>query len=440
MVQTATDRQTATDGKLGDNLLTLRGVQWILGTKDDPYALLLRAASDDPRELGRRLRERGPLSFSHAMAWVTASAEPGEAVLGDARLSPRHPDDQAETAEDADPGAEAMPWDIPVLRKVLPLRDAFVTLDRAEYVRLARWAEPVTAGALERHREAIADRYRARVRHLPGEFDLMTDLARGVSAAVVADLLGLPDDRRERFAELCAGTAGTLDATFCPPRLTAARDLLTSLAELRELLGEVIESARTSPGEGLAGGLLRAAADDAEAGPDDVLAVCVLLAVVGSDTAANLVCEAVASLLDHPDQWKLVRDDPGLASAAVEETLRYAPPIRLHQRYAQEDLELAGQRIEAGQEVVVVAEAANRDPALHSDPDGFDIRRPEIRHLTFPDGSPVALVASLARAQAAAAVAAVAAGLPDLRRADGVLRRLRSPATAAVLRLPVRTG
>ncbi|WP_344979320.1 P450-derived glycosyltransferase activator [Streptosporangium fragile] len=431
--------QTATDSKLGDNLLTLRGVQWILGTKDDPYALLLRAASDDPRELGRRIRERGPLSFSHAMAWVTASYELGAEVLADPRLSPRHPDDRVTGEAEPDGDAEPMPWDIPVLRKVLPLDDAFVTLDRAEYDRLGRRAEPVIAGALERRRQEIADFHRERVRRLPDEFDLMTGFARDTSAAVLCDLLGLPAERRERFTALCAGAAGTLDATLCPPRLTAARELLASLAGMRELLGETIESGRKTPGEGLAGELLRAPAGEGPR-PGDALAVCVLLAVVGADTAANLVCEAIASLLDHPEQWKLLRDDPALAPAAVEETLRYAPPIRLHRLYTQEDVELAGQRIEAGQELVVVAEAANRDPEAHGDPDGFDITRRPVRHLTFPAGSPAAIVASFARAQAVAAVAAVAAELPDLRRAGDVLRRLRSPATAAVLRLPVRTG
>ncbi|WP_440083401.1 cytochrome P450 family protein [Streptosporangium sp. LJ11] len=423
--------QTAPARRLSEDLLALRGVQWLPESMDDPYARLLRAAGDDPGELGRRIRERGPVSLSLARVWVTASYEPGAAILADPRLSPRHPG--AGTAE------EEAPWDVPALGRVLPLEDAFVTLDRAEYDRLARRAGPMIADALEGRRREIADLHRARVRRPTGGFDLMTGFARDAAVTVLGDLLGLPPALRGRFAALCAGAAGTLDATFCPPRLATARELLAALAGLRELLGETIPPARPSPGERPADGPPGASAD-LDDRPADALAVRVLLAAVGTDTAANLVCEAVAALLDHPQQLRLLREDPGLAPAAIEETLRYAPPIRLHRRYAHQDVEIAGRRIEAGQEVVVVAEAANRDPEAYAGADRFDLTRRPVRHLTLPAGSPAAVVAPFVRAQAAAAVSAVVAGLPDVRRAGDVLRRLRSPATAAVLRSPVRTG
>ncbi|MGS2642387.1 P450-derived glycosyltransferase activator [Streptosporangium sp. LJ11] len=388
--------KSVTDSELSDDLLTLRGVQWIMGTKDDPYALLLRAASDDPHELGRRIRERGALYWSHAGVWVTADHELGRAVLLDPRLSPRPPQDaEEETGEEAEP----MPWDFPTLRKVLPLHDAFVNMDRADYDRLApvRLQEP-----------EITRLHEESVRRLDGEFDLLTGYALETAARGAALLLGLPPDRHEHFADLCARSAGLLDATMCPPQLGTARTLATAVSEIRDLF------------------------------TGDALPVGVLTAAVGVEITANLVCNALAVLLDHPEQWKTLCADPGLAPAAIEETLRYAPPVRLRNLFAQEDVELAGQRVEAGQEVVIAVEAANRDPRAHAAPDRFDLgRRPA--PVLF-EGPQIDLVAPMARLQATAALRALATELPEIRRTGPVLRRLRSPVTGGVLEFPVSTA
>ncbi|RAY12714.1 P450-derived glycosyltransferase activator [Actinomadura craniellae] len=416
---------TKTDSELGRALLTYRGIQWIIGTKGDPYALLLRVASDDPHELGRQIRDRGPLYWSSAGVWVTADHELGAAALRDSRLGsrPPTPDPPAGEAED-----EPMPWDVPVLRDVLPLGGLPVERDRAEYTRLHRLVEPLAGGdAAQRRTADVTDTYQRLAAGLDERFDLMTDLARPAAAAFAGALLGLPPERHARFAELHEGAVGLLDATLIPPNLRSARALTAALSGMSELLEEHVEPGRD--------GLLGLPSPE----PGDVLAASMLFAVVGAETAANLVCNALAALLDDPAQWKLLRDDPGLAPAAVEETLRYAPPIRLRRLYATEDFELAGRQVETGNELVVVVEAANRDPRVHTDPDRFDIQRTSrAEHLSLSgDDLYPGIIAPMVRMQAAAGVRAIAAAWPEIARTGDVLRRLRSAITAGVLRFPV---
>ncbi|TDC45408.1 P450-derived glycosyltransferase activator [Actinomadura sp. KC345] len=430
--------ESMTDSELGGILLTLRGVQWIIGTKNDPYALLLRVGSDDPHGLGHRMRERGALYWSHAEAWVTAAYETGLAALDHPLLSPRRPgaDDPPAPTE----GEEAMPWELPTLNDVLPLDEAYLDLRRSDYERLRRAVEPVIgAAALERLRPEITRVYEQGVAAAGERFDLMDDLARPCAATVVAELLGVAPGRRREFAELSAGAAGALDATMCPPQLHVARTLTASLSGLHDLMAEAVEARRREPHDDVLAALLEAFAGGDAPGPD-ALAVSMLLAVTGVEIAANLVCTTMSSLLDHADQWKALRTEPGLAAAAVEETLRYAPPVRLARLFAQEDVELAGQRIEAGGEVVVVAEATGRDPAVHTDPDRFDLGRRGPAPLALHEGLHGGILAPLARLQAVVAVQTLAAEAPEIRRTDAVLHRLRSPVTSAVLRFPVAAG
>lgn len=478
-----------TDSALGRVLLTLRGVQWILGTKGDPYALLLRAAGDDRAELGRRVRERGPLYWSSAEAWVTADHEVVAAALADRRLTPRPPDTSAPLGG---PDGEPAPWDVPALRGALPLAGLPSALDREEYERLRGWAAPVLGEPALRRRHAAAVRaYRNRAASVGERFDLMDDLIRPATVDAGRVLLGVPAHRAARFMELSGQLAGALDATLCPPRLDTARRYRAALPELLALLAETLETpdaagadgapgtpnppgtpvtASTSGSAGTSGesGSPRTASRtsrphgarrDAGAGrrarsglprrlsatptpdgtppPEDVLTVCALLALVGVDVATTLTGNAVALLLDHPDQWRALREDPGLAPAAVAETLRHTPPVRLHRLYAREELELAGTRVAAGEEVVLLTEAARRDPRHHRDPDRFDVHRPaHERHPLPGEGNADGLVGPAARLAAEAALRGIAAELPGLTRTDEVLRRLRSPITGGVIRFP----
>ncbi|MGW5849835.1 cytochrome P450 family protein [Streptomyces sp. NPDC055254] len=424
---------TMTESELGRVLLTHRGVQWIIGTKDDPYALLVRAADDDPHRLGERVRERGPLYWSSAEAWVTARHEVAAAALGDRRLSVRHPDADAPAADGEGEQREPMPWEVPALREILPFGEVFLTAGRADCERVRELLEPLLgAKALERWRPAVERAQRRALAAAGAGFDLRTDLADPFAADVVREILGVPDEDRDRFAALCRGAAGVLDATVCSPHLRTAHELIASVAGMRSLLTDLIARRREHPGDDLVSALLATTHDD------EARSVCMLLALVGSELSATLFCDAVAALLDHPAVWRSLCEDPDLAPAVVEETLRYAPPLRLVPLYAHEDLELAGTAVAAGSQVVVAVEAAERDPAVQEDPSVFDpAGRRSGERLAFAEGLPTSLLAPLVRFQTEVALRVLAADAPAVRRGGPVLRRLRSGVTGAVIELPL---
>ncbi|MFE5678956.1 P450-derived glycosyltransferase activator [Streptomyces erythrochromogenes] len=424
---------TMNESELGRVLLTHRGVQWIIGTKDDPYALLVRAAGDDPHRLGELIRERGPLYRSSAEAWVTAHHEVAAAALADPRLSVRHPDADAPAVQDEGEQREPMPWEVPALREILPFGEAFLTAGRADCERVRDLLEPLLgAKALERRRPAAEQALRRALAGAGSGLDLRTEVADPFAAGIVRELLGVPEEDHDRFAALCRGAAGLLDATVCSPHLRTARELIASVEGMRALLTDLIALRRERPGDDLVSALLAATHED------EVRSVCTLLALVGTDLSATLFCDAVAELLDRPAQWRALCEDPGLAAAVVEETLRHAPPVRLVPLYALEDLDLAGTPVPAGGQVVVAVEAAGRDSAVHAEPAAFDPARERTGEpLVFAEGLPTSLPAPTARFLAEAGLRALAAEAPGLRPAGPVLRRLRSGVTGAVIELPV---
>jgi cytochrome P450 len=170
------------------------------------------------------------------------------------------------------------------------------------------------------------------------------------------------------------------------------------------------------------------------------MVTCNLLLVAGFETTVNLLGNAVTALLDHPDQWAAVRDDPGLAAAAVEETLRYDPPVQYTYRVAHVPVELAGERFAPGDWVMLLIGGAARDPAAYPDPDRFDLyRRPDAGHLAFSAGAHYCLGAPLARLEAEVGLRRLVEQMPRLRRAGRA--RMRPASTIrGYAALPVRTS
>ncbi|MEV4754149.1 P450-derived glycosyltransferase activator [Micromonospora sp. NPDC049559] len=422
-----------TDSELGRHLLTIRGFHFIFGAQGDPYALILRSESDDPVALGSQVRDSGELYRSEAGAWVTASHGLGAEILADPRLELRHAgvdgDQQQHVFQDV--------WSEPKLCHVLPLDAACLNLERFEYERLTRLSVPVLGDRAIGGLRSRAERAFARALDgVDGEFDLWSDVVRKAVVDTVAELLALPAERREEFARLTSGLGIALDAGLCPPQLPTARAMAASVEQLRQLLAEAVQERVGGTGDDLVSTLWRESGP-MDPGPNELLSVATLLSVVGIDVTANLVCNGMSELLARPDQWALLRDDPELAAGAVAETLRYAPPIRLHNRIAREELELAGTSIPADSQVVVLVEAANRDPAVYPDPDRFDITRDmKSAPLTLAGGLYAGFVAPFVTEVAATGLRTLAARMPAVRQRDGVLRRMRSPVVQGLLRFP----
>jgi cytochrome P450 len=222
----------------------------------------------------------------------------------------------------------------------------------------------------------------------PG-IDLVDALAISVPARVTCLLLGLPYEKRDYFVSCVDQFLG---GHTSPDEIRQAR------GSLRALLLEVIQAKRGSSDEDL---LARVVHDYVETGDleeEQLVGFAELLLVAGFDTTSNMIALGTLTLLNHPDQFAALRDDPSLAVGAVEELLRYLTvPHHGRHRVAVEDFVLDGQTIRAGDGMVVALNIANRDPAHFTDPDSLQLDRADRSHLGFGYGVHQCLGATLAR-------------------------------------------
>lgn len=183
-----------------------------------------------------------------------------------------------------------------------------------------------------------------------------------------------------------------------------------------------------------------AAAEGDQISPEEMIPLCTLLLVAGFEATVNLIGNGVLALLDHPEQWKaLCADAQALAPKAVEEALRFDPPVQRTFRVALEPSEIEGRSVHKGQWVVTFIGGANRDPDVYERPSGFDLGRTGgADHLAFSSGIHYCIGQPLARLEATIVFRLLAERMPNLRRNGPVVRRnattIRGPS-----RLPVRT-
>ncbi|MFE3170601.1 P450-derived glycosyltransferase activator [Amycolatopsis sp. NPDC059235] len=383
-------------------MVNVRSVQWARGAAGDPYAVLLRGRPGDPAALFSAVRERGSLWQSLTGAWVTGDHVVGRAVLGDRRFGSGCPEPCDEDR-------------IYVLGSPLPLQhvfrfdNAFLGLGHDEHDRLRSRAAPAFGeGAVNKHRATVERVTGEVLAGLDGGFDLITDFARPVTSGTLRVLTGLPESGQAQLTEFCADAAPVLDAMLCPPTLDATRRLVASINGLRQLLSAV----------------------------DNFEAATMLTAVLGVEVAATMICETVRCLLDHPDEHALLRNGSAAVGTAVEEALRMRPPIAVESRIAGEDVDLAGRRVEAGDQVVVLIGAANRDPDVYREPDRFSLARSQ-EHLSLAGGLHATFVAPLARLQASVAVGMLTERFPGLRAAGDAVRRNRAVVMRGFASFPV---
>jgi cytochrome P450 len=213
-----------------------------------------------------------------------------------------------------------------------------------------------------------------------------------------------------------------------------ARQLQASDTELEQLFQHLFTLRRREPRDDIVSRLVAAEGD--QISPAEMLPMCKLLLVAGFETTVNLISNAVLALLGHPRQWQaLCADAARLAPRAVEEVLRWDPPVQRTGRVALEPLELAGRHVRKGQQVVTLIGAANRDPEVYDRPEVFDILRevPGPGHLAFSSGIHYCLGQPLARLEATIALRMLAERMPGLALAGRVKRR-----NATTIRGPVR--
>lgn len=326
--------------------------------------------------------------------------------------------------------------DVPALEGDLDL--SLLQLNPPDHTRLRRIVAPAFGrGRLPAYRTRITetvDRLLDDAESAGGRpWDLVSRFAAPLPIAVITDLLGIPAYDEPSFRRYGEAIAGALDGVRSPRH---AADLVRASRRLEDVFTRLIDLRTADPGDDVVSALV-VARDEGKAAPEDLVPLCTLLLLAGFETTVNLIGSAVQQLLAHPRQWRMLTDDPGLAEQVVEETLRFASPVQLTGRFALEPVELGGVAFAPGASVIPLIAAANRDPAVFSAPDRFDILRHDAgEHLAFSAGAHYCIGAPLARLEATVALAALARRFPELRPAGPPLAR-RGVTIRGPERLPV---
>lgn len=248
-----------------------------------------------------------------------------------------------------------------------------------------------------------------------GEADLIHEFAFPLPIYAICDLLGVPREDQDDFREW----AGMMIRHGGGPRGGVAR----SVKKMRGYLLELIHRKRENPGDDLISGLIRASDHGEHLTENEAAAMAFIILFAGFETTVNLIGNSVHTLLGHPVQRaqlqrSLAAGETELLATGVEELLRHDGPVELATwRYATEALTIGGERIGAGDPVLVVLAAADRDPERFEGPDTLDLARRDNQHLGYGHGIHYCLGAPLARLEGQAALATLLKRLPDLRLA-----------------------
>jgi cytochrome P450 len=266
-----------------------------------------------------------------------------------------------------------------------------------------------------------------------GRCDFVADFAGRLPMDVISDLLGVPEADRARLRAwadtLVHREEGVADVP--PAGIDAAIALIRYLIEL-------VKEREQRPGDDLTSALLAAELDGDRLRKRDVVAFLHLMIVAGNETTTKLLGNAVYWLWRHPGERARLRRDPGLVPRWVEETLRYDNSTQALARTLTEDVTLHGERLRAGDKVLLLIGSANRDERVFPDPDRYDLLRATGASLAFGHGTHFCLGAALARLEGRLALEAVRTRIPDYVVEEAGLRRVHSSNVRGFAALPLR--
>jgi len=361
----------------------------------------------DPYPALARLRERGPVTW-HAPTgrWLAAGHAAAGAVLRDRRLG--------RFWRDREPAARWEPFN-------LLHREQMMENEPPAHTRLRSLvARAFGRGHVARLRPAIAAEAARLLTAAGSEFDLLADLAEPLAVTVIAELLGVPAADRHRLRPWSAAIVRMYEVA---PTAAAEDAALAACREFAGYLRDLAARRAAEPRDDLISHLVAVRDGTDRLSPDELVASAILLLNAGHEASVNALGGGVVALLRHPGELARLRADRALVPTAVEEMIRYDPPLHLFARTAAEPVEIAGVTIPAGGEVAALLGAANRDPAVFAEPAVFDVARDPNPHLGFGAGLHFCLGAPLVRLELQAALAALLDHAPTLALAAEPVQR-----------------
>ena len=325
---------------------------------------------------------------------------------------------------------------IPIQQSARGFRSMLI-MDPPDHTRVRKLANkaftPRRVAALRGQIETIVAELLAPLR--PGtSFDVMEALAAPLPAIVIAELLGVPAEDHRKFktwaAEIVAGIGNTTTA--------GSAAATPAFLHLLGYLGEIIAARRQEPRDDLISALVLAQEENDALSDEELLATCNLLLLAGHETTTNLIGNGLLALLREPRELARLRGDLSLLPTAIEELLRYDGPVQATLRVTLDEVELDGNRIEAGSLLLIGIGAANHDPDVFHEPERLDIGRDPNPHLGFGFGAHFCLGAPLARLEAEIAFRALLERFAELRLADEAPEYRPNPILRGLKALPVQ--
>ncbi len=367
----------------------------------DPF---LPEFNANPYPFYRRLREADPVHQSPLGFWVLTRYDDCVLVLRDPRFGRA--------------GFEAVLESVygnSVEQGRLPTSMLF--RDPPDHTRLrglvSRAFTPRVVEGLRPRIQQIVDALLDRVRDV-GRMEVISDLAYPLPVTVISEMLGVPEEDRERIKQWSADIARSLDAIGLPTDPAIVDRGRTARLAIGDYFRSLLPDRKKYPRGDLLSLLIEAEEQGDKLSEGELLATCVLLYIAGHETTVNLIGNGLLALLRHPAELERLRSDASLTQSAVEELLRYDGPVQRTARITNTDVEISGHKIPKGAMVVPVIGAANRDPAHFPSPDRLDVSRPDNRHIAFGFGIHFCLGAPLARLEGQITLETLLRRLPRL--------------------------
>ena len=332
--------------------------------------------------------------------WLVTSYEETKFVMGDPRFS----------------RARTVNQDVPRMQPLIPPGGSILTYDGAEHSRMRRL---VSKAFTVRRIEELRPRAEQITNDLLDALDNPGDLVEGFTLplpiTIICELLGVPFDDREDFR-------GWSDQVLATVGGHTPEEAMEGLLKIHAYFTELVAQRRAKPTDDLFGALVLARDNEDRLSEEELVWFGITLLVAGHETTANSLANMIVALLDHPDLWERLREDPSLLPNAVEELLRFIPlgSGAGFPRIATEDVQIGDVLVKEGDAVLVVLSSANHDESAYPNADVLDLEREVGQHLQFGHGIHFCLGSQLARMELQVALAALLRRMPDLRLLEPV--------------------
>ncbi len=359
----------------------------------------------DPYPFYRLLRETAPVFKTPQGFWLVSRYEDVAFVLRDRRFGKDFVGNMVRRY-----GSSRM--DEPAIAS---LAHTMLVLDPPDHTRLRGLVtKAFTARRVADMRpriKAVVDEQLDRVAD-KGAMDVMRDLAHRLPVIVICDMLGIPEDHRAPFLAASNVNGRILEPVPMTREELDQANMTTKLAGV--YFSQLCELRRREPQDDLTTELVKAEEAGDKLTAAELEANIGLLFGAGHETTTNLIGNGLLALHRQPEQWERLKADPSLIAGAVDELLRFDSSVQLSGRVTHTEVELGGVPVPAGESIVVLLGAGNRDPAQYTDPDRLDVGRQNVRPLSFGGGIHHCLGAQLARLEAELVFTALVERLPTL--------------------------